>query len=113
MSAIDIKPRARKSILKRHDFTCQTCGAIGADIGGRDLMRVGYFARNDQSVKNSALDLKTLCPDCDDGIANAKLLPRMNAQELLVQLRRATAADQIEVLKWLRKKHPVRAASHD
>ena len=76
-------------------------------------MRVGHIARNDESVKNSALDLKTLCPDCDDGFATTKLLPRMNARELLVQLRRATAADQIEVLKWLLKKYPMREASHE
>ena len=69
-------------------------------------MRVGYLERNDESVKNSALDLKTLCPDCDDGFATAKLLPKMNAQELLVQLRQATVADQLKVLKWLLSKYP-------
>ncbi len=94
------------AVLLRDDFTCQTCGATGADIGGRDLMRVGYLARNKESLKNSTLDLKTLCPDCDEGFATAKLLTRMNAQELLVQLRRATAADQLEVLKWLLTKYP-------
>ena len=113
MSAIDIKQRERKSVLKRHDFTCQTCGATGAEVGGRELMRVGYLARNEESLKNSTLDLKTLCPDCDDRFAKANLLPRMNAQELLVQLRRATVADQVEVLKWLLKKYPVREASHE
>ena len=76
-------------------------------------MRAGYLARNVLSVKNSTLDLKTLCPDCDDGFATAKLLPRMNAQELLVQLRRASVADQLEVLKWLLKKCPAREASHE
>ena len=95
-----------KVVLLRDNFTCQTCGATGAEVGGRELLRVGYLARNDESVKNSALDLKTLCPDCDEGFATAKLLPRMNAQELLVQVRRATVADQIEVLKWLLKKYP-------
>jgi 5-methylcytosine-specific restriction endonuclease McrA len=94
------------AVLLRDNFTCQTCGATGAEVGGRELMRVGYLARNDESVKNSALNLKTLCPDCDDGLAKAKLLPRMSAQELLVQLRRATVADQLEVLKWLLKKYP-------
>ena len=101
------------TVLQRENFTCQTCGATGAEVGGRALMRVGHLARNDQSVKNSALDLKTLCPDCDDGFATATLLSRMNAQELLIKLRRATAADQIEVLKWLLKKYPVREAAHE
>lgn len=101
------------TILQRNNFTCQTCGATSEDIGGRELMRVGYVTRNDESVKNTTLDLKTLCPDCDDGFATAKLLPRMNAQELLVQLRRATVADQIDVLKWLLKKYPVREVAHD
>jgi hypothetical protein len=94
------------AVLLRDNFTCQTCGATGAEVGGRELMRVGYLARNDESVKNSTLDLKTLCRDCDEGFATAKLLPRMNAQELLVQLRRTTVADQMEVLKWLLKKYP-------
>jgi 5-methylcytosine-specific restriction endonuclease McrA len=94
------------AVLQRDNFTCQSCGATGAEVGGRELMRVGYLARNDESVKNSTLDLKTLCPDCDEGFATAKLLPKMNAQELLVQVRRATVTDQIEVLKWLLKKYP-------
>lgn len=98
--------QSNSAVLLRDNFTCQTCGATGAEVGGRELMRVGYIARNDESVKNLTLDLKTLCPDCDEGFAMAKLLPRMNAQELLVQLRRATVADQIEVLKWLLKKYP-------
>lgn len=93
------------TVLHRDSFTCQACGATGAAVGGRDLMRAGYLVRNDETVKNSTLDLKTLCPDCDEGFANAQLLPRMNAQDLLVQLRRATVADQIEVLKWLAKKY--------
>lgn len=96
------------TILQRDNFTCQTCGATGAEVGGLELMRVGYLARNDENVKNSTLDLKTLCPDCDEGFATAKLLPRMNAQELLTQVRRATVADQLEVLKWLLKKYPKR-----
>jgi 5-methylcytosine-specific restriction endonuclease McrA len=100
-------------VLQRNNFTCQTCGATGAELGGHELMRVGYVTRNDESVKNSTLDLKTLCPDCDEGFATAKLLPRMNAQELLVQLRSATVADQIEVLKWLSTKYPARGAVNE
>ncbi len=94
------------TVLQRDDLACQTCGATADEVGGRELMRVGYIARNDESVKNSTLDLKTLCPDCDDGFATAKLLARMNARELLVQVRRATVADRVEVLKWLLKKYP-------
>lgn len=106
MPTCNIEQQQRQRILKQHDFTCQTCGAKSADIGGRELMRVGHIARNDESAKNSAADLKTLCPDCDDGFAAAKLLPRMNSRELLIQVRRATVADQIEVLKWLLTKYP-------
>lgn len=93
-------------MLYRDDFTCQACGATSTDIGGQELMRLGYLARNDESIKNSTLDLKTLCPDCDEGFATAKFLPRMNAQELLVQFRRATVTDQLQALKWLLKKYP-------
>lgn len=113
MSATDVKQQECQSVLKRHDFTCQTCGTTGAEVGGSELMRVGYLARNDESVKNSALDLKTLFPDCDEGFATAQLLPRMSAEELLVQLRRATAADQIDVLKWLSTKYPTQGVTYE
>lgn len=105
--------QSNSAVLLSDNFTCQTYGATGAEVGGRELMRVGYVTRNDESVNNSALDLKTLCPDCGEGFARAKLLPRMNAKELLVQLRRAMVADQIEVLKWLSTEHPAQGVAHE
>jgi 5-methylcytosine-specific restriction endonuclease McrA len=96
--------RLHESVLLRDDFTCQTCGATDTDVGVREHMRVGFIARNDPAVKNSTLDLKTLCPDCDDGFETAKLLPRMGAPELIAELRRATVADQLAMRDVLRRK---------
>lgn len=109
-----IQPQANKewnAVLAHDDFTCQACGATGDDVGGNQFMRVGYIARNDRQVKNTDADLKTLCPDCDDGFATATLLPRRNAQELLVELRRATVENQLAVLDWLLKKYPKRGTN--
>jgi hypothetical protein len=33
-------------------------------------------------------------------------LPRPDLQKLLIQVRRATANDQLEVMRWLMKKFP-------
>jgi len=53
---------------------------------------------------------RTLCGDCADGLDGVPFAERPNARFLLVQTRRATGADQLEVLKWLISKYPVQAA---
>ena len=98
----------RERVLRQHDHTCQACGAGASDIGGKAKMRVGFIPRNDSSLTLTDADLKTLCPDCDDGFATAALFPRMNAKDLQQQIRRATVSDQLAVLDWLLKKYPQR-----
>ena len=88
----------RERVLRQHDHTCQACGADANDIGGKAKMRVGFIPRNDVSLQLRDADLKTLCPDCDDGFATATLFPRMNAKDLLQEIRRATVSDQLAVL---------------
>ena len=100
----------RERVLRQHNQTCQACGADASDIGGKAKMRVGFIPRNDASLTLTDADLKTLCPDCDDGFANATLFSRMSATELLKEIRRATVSDQIAVLNWLLKKFPQRDA---
>ena len=108
-----IKPRPtterlHTDVLLRDDYMCQVCGADASDFGNADKMRVGFIPRNDSSLTLTDADLKTLCPDCDDGLATAALFPRLSATELLKEIRRATAADQLAVRDWLLKKYPQR-----
>ncbi len=100
----------RERVLRQHGQTCQACGADASDVGGKAEMRVGFIPRNDVSLELTDADLKTLCPDCDDGFATAMLFLRMNAQDLLQEIRRATVSDQLAVLDWLLKKYPEREA---
>ena len=66
-------------------------------------MCVGFIPRNDASLILTDADLKTLCPDCDEGFATATLFPRMNAKDLKKEIRRATDSDQLAVLDSLLK----------
>jgi hypothetical protein len=50
-------------------------------------------------------NLRAICSVCNEGLSNISL-PRPDLQKLLVQVRRATIADQLEVLKWLVQKFP-------
>lgn len=106
MQSPAINQQVRERILRQHDHTCQACGADANDVGGQDKMRVGFVPRNDSPLNLSGTDLKTLCPDCNDGFASAALFPRMGATELLKEIRRTTVADQLAVLDWLLKKYP-------
>ena len=94
--------------LQRHDHTCQACGATANDVGGKAKMRIGFIPRNDASLVLTDDDLKTLCPDCDEGFSTATLFPRMNAKALQQEIHRATVSDQRAVLDWLLKKYPQR-----
>ena len=98
----------RERVLRQHDHTCQACGADASVVGGKAKMRVGFIPRNDSSLMLADADLKTLCPDCDDGFATATLFPRMNAKALQQEIHRATISDQLAVLDWLLKKFPQR-----
>ena len=52
---------------------------------------------------DEATNLKAICSVCNEGAANITL-QRPDLNKLLVQVRRATAADQRELLKWLKTK---------
>ena len=95
------------AVLARDGNICQMCGADANDLSGGRLSVCVFPPRAGLSSPN-VVDLKTLCPDCKEGLATAKFLPRMDAQWLLVALRRAAGADQLAVLDWLLKKYPQR-----
>ena len=53
-------------------------------------------------------NLRTLCSVCNEGAANLTL-DRPSQEKLLIQIRRATGADQLKALAWLIKKYPQQA----
>ena len=95
-----------QAILVRDHWTCQTCGASAADLPTGESMRVGFVVRNGPQAFTDVADLKTLCPECDEGFATAELPPHLTATQLLRELRRASVIDQLAVLDWLKKKYP-------
>lgn len=97
----ELDARASREVLKRDDFTCQTCGVQAAELPVGDAMRVGLIHRNNKSVQATTLDWKTLCPECDEGFAAATLPPPMNAQELIDELSRLPEAEQREIARVL------------
>lgn len=56
-------------------------------------------------------NLRALCSICNEGAQN--ITPkRPELVDLLVQIRRAPALDQVEALKWLMKKFPSHARAN-
>ena len=108
MSSSTIRQSKYVQTLRRHDYTCQACGADANDVGGKSKVRVGFVPRNDASLVLTDSDLKTLCLDCDEGFSTAALFPRMNAKALQQEIGRAPASDQFAVRNWLLKKYPER-----
>jgi len=53
-------------------------------------------------------NLRAVCSVCNEGARNLTL-DRPSLQKLLIQVRRATGADQVEVLRWLVRKFPNQA----
>ncbi|GHV23223.1 hypothetical protein FACS189494_11020 [Spirochaetia bacterium] len=50
-------------------------------------------------------NLRAICSVCNEDASNITLT-RPDLQKLLIQVRRATIADQLEILNWLAKKFP-------
>jgi hypothetical protein len=56
----------------------------------------------------NCVHLRAICSVCNEGASNLTL-DRPTAQKLLIQIRRAPAQEQLEVLSWLLKKFPEQA----
>ena len=103
MNSTTISQSKKLQTLHCHDYTCQACGADANDVGGKAKMHVGFVPRNDASIILTDADLKTLCPDCDEGFSTATLFPRMNAKALQREIGRAPVSDQLAVCNLLLK----------
>jgi 5-methylcytosine-specific restriction endonuclease McrA len=97
-------------VLDRNGSTCQMCGAVAGEshpyaTGKKTRLHIGHVLDKSKGGADELSNLRALCSVCNEGAQNATP-DRPTALTLLVQLRRANAQDQREVLKWLLKKFP-------
>lgn len=104
----DISKETRAFVLDRDGFTCQQCGAVAGephpyDPSRKTRLQIGHVIDKSQGGNDEHNNLRALCSVCNEGAANLTM-DRPSLHKLLVQIRRATADDQREVLKWLQQK---------
>jgi biotin operon repressor len=103
-----ISKELRAYILDRNGFTCQMCGAVAGephpfDPTRKTRLHIGHIKDKSLGGTDEPSNLRALCSVCNEGARNLTL-DRPSLKKLLVQVRRATIADQLEVLKWLQGK---------
>lgn len=106
--ARDVSKETRAFVLDRNGFTCQMCGAVAGEPHPYDEKRktrlhIGHVIDKSLGGSDETSNLKAICSVCNEGAANITL-QRPDLNKLLVQVRRATAADQLELLRWLQTK---------
>ncbi|NBQ70724.1 MAG: HNH endonuclease [Nitrosomonadaceae bacterium] len=109
-----ISKETRAYVLDRNGFTCQMCGAVAGESHPYDSTRktrlhIGHIIDKSKGGSDEASNLRAVCSICNEGAQNATLI-RPDLKQLLIQIRRASSADQLEVLKWLIAKFPKQAA---
>jgi HNH endonuclease len=105
-----ISKETRAFVLDRNGFTCQMCGAVagephGYDEGRKTRLHIGHVIDKSMGGSDEPSNLKAICSLCNEGASNLTL-ERPSAQKLLIQIRRATGAEQKAVLHWLKTKFP-------
>ena len=109
-----ISKETRAFVLDRNGFTCQMCGAVAGEPHPYDTTRktrlhLGHIIDKSMGGTDDPSNLRAICSVCNEGASNATLT-RPDLQKLLIQVRRATSQDQLEVLLWLIKKFPKQTA---
>lgn len=100
-----ISKETRALVLERDGYTCQTCGAEAGqphpyDPTKKTRLHIGHILDKSKGGTDDPSNLRTQCSVCNEGIANIAQI-RPDAIELLARIRRAKAADQQEVMKFL------------
>jgi hypothetical protein len=103
-----ISKETRAYVLDRNGFTCQMCGAVAGEIHAFDATRktrlhLGHVIDKSMGGVDEPHNLRAICSVCNEGASNVTM-QRPELKKLLVQVRRATANDQKELLAWLNKK---------
>ena len=108
-----ISKETRAIVLDRNGFTCQMCGAVAGEVHPYDRSRktrlhIGHIIDKSKGGTDDPSNLRAICSVCNEGAQNATII-RPDLKHLLIQVRRATTQDQLEVLDWLVKKFPSQA----
>lgn len=108
--AREISKETRAFVLDRNGFTCQMCGAVAGephpyDPSRKTRLHIGHIIDKSMGGTDDPANLRALCSICNEGAANLTL-DRPSYEKLLIQVRRATGADQLKVLEWLVTKFP-------
>jgi len=106
----EISKETRAFVLDRNGFTCQMCGAPAGephpyDRGRKTRLHIGHIVDKSMGGTDEAGNLRAICSVCNEGASNLTL-NRPDAIKLIAQVRRASAKDQLDVLKWLVRKFP-------
>lgn len=109
-----ISKETRAYVLDRNGFTCQMCGAVAGEPhpyepSRKTRLHIGHIIDKSKGGVDEPSNLRAICSVCNEGAQNAMLI-RPDLKQLLIQIRRATSADQLEALKWLIAKFPKQAA---
>jgi len=109
-----ISKETRAFVLDRNGYTCQMCGAVAGephpyDPSRKTRLHMGHVIDKSQGGTDEPSNLRAVCSVCNEGASNLTL-QRPSSTTLLIQVRRATGADQVEVLRWLILKFPSQAA---
>ncbi len=105
-----ISKETRGIVLDRNGFTRQMCGAAAGephpyDEGRKTRLHIGHIVDKSMGGTDDPANLRAICSVCNEGAKNLTV-DRPSARKLLIQIRRATGADQLAVLDWLMKKYP-------
>lgn len=75
---------------------------------GKTRLHIGHIIDKSKGGSDDPANLRAICSVCNEGAQTAMLI-RPDLKQLLIQIRRATSADQLEALKWLISKFPKQA----
>jgi 5-methylcytosine-specific restriction endonuclease McrA len=106
----NLSKETRAFVLDRNGFTCQMCGAVAGephpyDPTKKTRLHIGHIIDKSMGGTDDPSNLRAICSVCNEGASNITLT-RPDLQKLLIQVRRATNGDQLELLKWLLQKFP-------
>lgn len=114
--SVEIPQELCSLALSQMEFACFMCGAVEGEIDPYDPsrqihLRVSPVLNRQEGGSDELSNLRALCSVCNEGAQNISP-KRPEWVDLLVQLRRAPALDQVEALKWLMKKFPAQARAN-